>query len=73
MAKTFRWKFYLDSRGQWRWKRAASTAQAVAYSEGFENKNDCINNARSCGYTVDEKLTPLSEDPFEDVRTPESE
>ena len=73
MANTFRWKFYLDSQGQWRWKRQASAAQAVAYSEGFSDKADCINNARSFGYVVDEKTTPLSSDPFSDVRRPDSE
>jgi uncharacterized protein YegP (UPF0339 family) len=73
MANTFRWKFYLDSHGQWRWKRKASVAQSVAYSEGFENKVDCIDNARRSGYVVNEEASPLSNDPFSDVRRPESE
>jgi uncharacterized protein YegP (UPF0339 family) len=73
MANTFRWKFYLDSRGQWRWKRKASSAQAVAYSEGFENKVDCIDNARRLGYVVNEEIAPLSNDPFADVRRPDPE
>lgn len=73
MANTYRWKFYLDSRGQWRWKRKASSAQAVAYSVGYENKLDCIKNARSCGFVVNEEIMPLSNDPFADVRRPENE
>ncbi|MDR3590895.1 MAG: hypothetical protein P4N41_14680 [Negativicutes bacterium] len=73
MSNTFRWKFYLDSHGQWRWKRSASAAQAVAYSAGFENKGDCIDNARRSGYVINDESTPLSADPFADVRRPESE
>jgi uncharacterized protein YegP (UPF0339 family) len=73
MAHTFRWKFYLDSHGQWRWKRKASSAQTVAYSEGFQNKVDCIDNAKRLGYVATEAATPLSNDPFADVRRPEEE
>jgi len=71
MSNSFRWLFYLDSHGNWRWKRKASAAQSVAYSEGFENKVDCINNARSFGYVVNDEEAPLSNDPFSDVRRPE--
>lgn len=73
MANSFRWTFYLDSHDNWRWKRKASASQGVTYSEGFRNKTDCIDNARSCGYVVDEKAAPLSGDPFSDVRRPETE
>jgi len=73
MANSFRWTFYLDSRGHWRWKRKASAIQGVAYSEGFENKLDCIENARSFGYVANETAAPLSNDPFSDVRRPDSE
>ena len=73
MANTFRWTFYLDSRDNWRWKRKASANQGVAYSEGFANKSDCIENAKSFGYVVDEKSAVLSRDPFSDVRGPETE
>lgn len=54
-------------RENWRWKRKASADQGVAYSEGFRNKIDCINNARSFGYVVDEKAAALSRDPFSDI------
>jgi len=73
MANTFRWSFYLDSRGQWRWKRKASAAQAIAYSEAFQNKVDCIDNARRFGYVVNKEAIPLSNDPFLDVRRPDHE
>jgi uncharacterized protein YegP (UPF0339 family) len=73
MANTFRWTFYLDSHENWRWKRKASADQGVAYSEGFRNKIDCIDNARSFGYVADEKSATLSRDPFSDVRRPEPE
>ena len=59
MANTFRWSFYMDSRGNWRWKRKASAVQTVAYSEGFHNKIDCINNARRFGYAVNDEEIPL--------------
>lgn len=71
MANTFRWSFYLDSRGHWRWRRKPSAAQAVAYSAGFSSKDDCINNARRFGYVVNDKASPLSSDPFSDVRRPD--
>ncbi|MBP2651911.1 MAG: hypothetical protein H6Q74_2736 [Firmicutes bacterium] len=63
----------MDSHGNWRWKRQASASQAVAYSTSFENRTDCINNARSCGYIVSEAETPLSRDPFSEVRLPDPE
>jgi len=71
MANSFRWTFFLDSQGHWRWKRKASTAQTLAYSEGFPNKADCINNARNYGYVANEVTPPLSNDPFSDVRRPD--
>lgn len=73
MANTLRWTFYLDSHGHWRWKRKASAAKTVAYSEGFQTKVNCIDNARRFGYVVTEEVTPLSSDPFSDVRRPEPE
>lgn len=46
-----KWEFYLDAVGKWRWRRIASNGRVVgASTEGYENKSDCIANARRNGY-----------------------
>ncbi len=46
-----RWDFYKDALGQWRWRRVAPNGRIVgASSQGYSNKNDCIDNAIRNGY-----------------------
>lgn len=46
------WTFYQDSQGKWRWRRTAGNGQIVgASSEGYNNRADCVANARRNGYT----------------------
>lgn len=46
-----KWAFYRDIKGQWRWRRTASNGRIVASSsQGYSNKQYCLENARRCGY-----------------------
>ena len=46
------WKFYQDNSNEWRWTRTASNGKIVgASTEGYENKDDCVSNAKRNGYT----------------------
>jgi uncharacterized protein YegP (UPF0339 family) len=46
-----KWEFYKDSQNEWRWRRVASNGRIVgASTEGYKNKQDCIDNARRNGY-----------------------
>jgi len=46
------WDFYVDSAGEWRWRRTASNGRIVgASSQGYKNRSDCVENARRNGYT----------------------
>lgn len=45
------WEFYPDSSGKWRWRRTAPNGEIVGVSaEGYEERPDCIANARRFGY-----------------------
>lgn len=47
-----KWEFYKDSEDKWRWRKIASNGRIVlASSQGYVNKQDCIDNARSAGYS----------------------
>lgn len=46
-----KWEFYVDSASEHRWRRTASNGRIVgASSQGYVNKQDCIDNARRNGY-----------------------
>lgn len=46
-----KWEIYKDSQGKWRWRRTASNGDIVgAATQGYENKEDCIANAKRNGY-----------------------
>ncbi len=46
MPKT-RSLLYQDRKGEWRWKTLAKNNKTVgAATEGFQNKQDCIDNAK---------------------------
>jgi len=47
-----KWEFYKDEEGKWRWRRTASNGRIVgASSEGYENKLDCVGNAKRHGFS----------------------
>jgi len=47
-----KWEFYRDSQGLWQWARKMLDGRTVASStRGFNNKEDCIENARGRGYS----------------------
>jgi uncharacterized protein YegP (UPF0339 family) len=47
-----KWEFYKDARGEWRWRRVAPNGEIVgSSSEGYKNKQACVDNARRNGYT----------------------
>ena len=51
-----KWEFYKDRSSEWRWRRTASNGRIVgASTEGYKNKQDCIDNAIRNGY-VDKNL-----------------
>lgn len=46
-----KWEFYKDADGLWRWKRIAANGRIVgSSSQGYKNKNDCMDNAKRNGY-----------------------
>jgi uncharacterized protein YegP (UPF0339 family) len=51
MAGKDQWGFYEDSHGKWRWRRVALHGRTVSYSRGYQNKPDCMANARRFGYS----------------------
>ena len=45
------WEIYLANDG-WRWRRTASNGRIVgASSQGYSNRQDCIDNAQRNGMT----------------------
>jgi len=47
-----KWEFYKDSNDEWRWRRTASNGRIVgASTQGYKNKQDCIDNAKRNGYS----------------------
>lgn len=47
-----RWEIYQDHRGEWRWRRFAPNGRIVGESsEGYKNREHCVENARRNGYT----------------------
>jgi len=46
-----KWEIYKDGRGDWRWRRTAQNGRIVgASTEGYNNRADCLANARRNGY-----------------------
>ncbi|MBK7308463.1 MAG: DUF1508 domain-containing protein [Chitinophagaceae bacterium] len=46
------WVIYQDPSKKWRWRRTASNGNIVgASTEGYDNRADCVSNARRNGYT----------------------
>jgi len=51
MSSNDSWEFYQDSQRLWRWRRVASNGRIVgASSQGYVNRQDCVENARRNGY-----------------------
>lgn len=49
-----RFEFYLDNRGKWRWRRHSSNGRIVgASSQGYVNRQSCVENAKRNGYKGD--------------------
>ncbi|KDN13465.1 DUF1508 domain-containing protein [Snodgrassella communis] len=49
-----KWEIYKDHANEWRWRRTASNGRIVgASTQGYVNRNDCLENARRNGYTGD--------------------
>jgi len=49
-----KWEIYQDKAGEWRWRRTAPNGRVVgAAAEGYDNKADCIANARRNGMDCD--------------------
>lgn len=47
-----KWEFYQDAHGKWRWRRVAPNGKIVgSSSESYNNRADCVANARRNGYT----------------------
>ena len=45
-----KWEIYRDKADHWRWRRTARNGQIVgASTEGYVNKQDCIDNANRHG------------------------
>lgn len=47
------WRIYQDAHGEWRWWRLDMQGNIIQASElGFENKEQCENNAAIHGYMI---------------------
>jgi uncharacterized protein YegP (UPF0339 family) len=45
------WLIYKDAKNEWRWRCTAANGRIVgASSQGYENRSDCVENARRFGY-----------------------
>jgi len=50
------WEIYRDNAGEWRWRRTAQNGNIVgASTQGYNNKADCIANARRHGMDGEEQ------------------
>lgn len=46
------WQFYIDKKGEYRWRKRAANHEIIADSaEGFKTKRACVDNAKLNGYT----------------------
>ncbi len=54
------WEFYEDHRvshHKWRWRRIAVNGRIVgASTQGYAEKEECIENAKRNGFTDDSKI-----------------
>ncbi|GGH74387.1 MAG: DUF1508 domain-containing protein [Bacteroidetes bacterium] len=45
------WEFYKDEADLWRWRRTAVNGRIVgASSQGYHNRQDCVDNAERNGW-----------------------
>jgi len=45
------WEIYKDNIDEWRWRRTATNGRIVgASTEGYVNRQDCLDNAIRNGY-----------------------
>lgn len=51
MSNVDKWVIYQDPKNEWRWTRIASNGRIVgSSSQGYQNRVDCVDNARRNGY-----------------------
>jgi uncharacterized protein YegP (UPF0339 family) len=46
-------EFYLDHRGEWRWRHWSQGRKTGDSAEGYKNRADCVHAARKLGYAGD--------------------
>lgn len=47
-----KWEFYQDHANEWRWRHTADNGKIIGgSSEGYNNKSDCVANAKQHGCT----------------------
>ena len=45
------WRIYKDIKGEWRWNRKAANGKTIgASTQGYEQREYCLKNARLHGY-----------------------
>lgn len=52
-TKKQEWEFYKDNRNEWRWRATYIPNGNIAggSSEGYKNRQDCVDNARDFGFS----------------------
>ena len=51
-----RWQFYKDKMGNWQWRKFAANKVVAVSTDSFQSRKACINDAKTRGYVVTEKL-----------------
>lgn len=50
-----KWEIYKDKAEEWRWRRTATNGRIVgASTEGYINRQDCLENAIRNGYPFED-------------------
>ena len=47
------WEMYQDKKEEWRWRHTAANGEIIGSStQGYQHKQDCIDNAKINGYVA---------------------
>jgi hypothetical protein len=60
------WDFRKDERGRWEWRRQSVLGEVIAEGRNhFENFDECVADAKRCGYATQTPITAADDVPAE--------
>ena len=59
---TQRWQFYKDKMGLWQWRKFVANKVISVSAESFQSRKACVNDAKTRGYVVPEKVVAKQEE-----------